>query len=159
MILASATIFLISGCFGGKPYVDVQSKEYATLEIVYTGDVSGSYIVYVQDLSKGCKEAVSLGRIDADNNTHTKTVKIPVEVPLWISANYIERFLTDSYTDTKIFLLTPEENKHYVVSYMRKDLSFLNTISDFDVYTLEGNKKVDVVPSRLHTFDAATECQ
>jgi len=156
-----ALSLLLTGC-GVKPYVDVDvdSKEYALLQLEYKGDVSsGRYITYIRDYSKGCKDTIMLGQVSVDKGASSKVVKIPVEQPLWISVNYVENGLSSSYSDTSIFVLTPEKNKRYVVDYMRKDIDFSHAVSDFDIYMLEGDVKVDISPSRTHTFNEARECQ
>ena len=46
-------------------------------------------------------------------------------------------------------MLTPEKNRHYIVEYMRKDISFFETMSDFDIYMQDGDKKMDIPASRI----------
>ena len=151
-------VLLLTGC-GVKPYVDTDAKDFATLQLTYKGDVtSGDYITYLRDFSNGCKVSVLLGEVTVDQEHSSRSVKIPVEQPLWISANYVESGFNSSYRDNKMFVLTPEKGKHYVVSYIRKDLDFFNTISDFDFYMLEGEQKVDIPSSRAHVY-SEKECK
>lgn len=157
MIVMSMMALLLAGC-GVKPYVDVQSDDYATLQLIYKGDAPGSFIVYIEDFSNGCKKAVQLGKVVADKNTRTKSVKIPVEVPLWMSVNYVENSFNSSYADTEMFVLTPEKNKHYVVDYMRKEIDFFNSIGDLDVYMIEEGEQKKIPTSRKRAFKSALEC-
>ena len=162
-LLFLASIFvglLLTGCGGAKPYVDVTTSDYATLELTSKTDTNGigeSLTVYIEHSS--CTDPKKLGKVETGMNTSSRTIKIPVDKPLWIGVRYEYAMIYDSATFADNFVLTPEKNKHYVVKYVSKDLSFTQALRGADIYMLEDGKKVDIPNSRLHTYGPADRCK
>lgn len=162
-LLFIASVFvalLLTGCGGVKPYVDVTTSDYATLQLTSTTDTNGigeDLTVYIDYLN--CTDSVELGKVETEINTPSRIIKIPVEKPLWINVRYVYQILYDSATYTDTFVLTPEKNKHYVVKYVSKDLSFTQALRDIDVFMLENGKPVDIPSSRIRGFSYAKECK
>jgi hypothetical protein len=162
LLFGSAMIaLLLAGC-GTRPYVDVESKEYATLQLIPKSETmifTDDYYAIIEDFSKGCEDRVVLGKVATDSDTPSRVVKIPVEKPLLITAYYRISDLNTDYTEYSRFILTPEKNRHYIVEYMKKEISFFQTISDFDVYMQEGDKKLKISDSRMRAFSREDECR
>jgi len=151
---------LFSGC-GAKPYVDTKSDDYATFQLVPKSETlifTDDYYAYITDFSKGCHKDEFLGVIKTDSDTPSRVAKIPAGKPLIIKANYTITSNNSTYTEYDLFLLTPEKHKDYVVEYVRKDVSFFKTVSDFYVYEKDGNKEVEIPKSRIRNFDYEREC-
>ena len=163
LFFGAVAAFVLTGC-GAKPYVDTDAKEYATFQIVPHSETlifTDDYYALIDDYSKGCSESKTLGIVETDSDTPSRVVKLPVGKPMLIGVYYKIEALdnSSSYTEYTKYVLTPRKDKHYVVSYVRKDLSFFETMSDFDIYMEEGDKKVDVPASDVREFDWATECK
>lgn len=166
LFLVSAIIALLfSGC-GLKPYVDVTSKDYATLQLVPKSKTlifKDDYYANITDFSDGCDynhDKSYLGAVKTDSDTPSRVVKIPSEKPLLINANYVVESNGNTYVEYNVFLLTPKKNKNYIVEYVKKDLGlFKGTISDFYVYEKVGDKEVKIPKSRIvRSFDYSKEC-
>lgn len=164
LFLGAVLALLLTGC-GAKPYVDVKSDDYATLQLVPNSKtlmMTDEYGAHIFDYTKGCdfdQDNDYLGLIETDSDTPSRVVKIPVETPQIIKVYYTDEGLNSSHTIYTMYVLTPEKNKHYVVNYMRKEIDFFNTLSEFDVYVQDGDKKVDVPSSRLREYNYEQECK
>jgi hypothetical protein len=142
---------LLAGC-GARPYVDVKSGDYATLQLVPKSETvifTDDFYVFIDDFSKGCDDIGEMGIVKTDSDTKSRVVKLPVDKPLRLSAYYKIESFNETYKEYTQFMLTPEKNRHYIVEYMRKDISLFETMSDFDVYMQEGDKKMDIPASRI----------
>ena len=151
LFVGTILALVLSGC-GAKPYVDVTSKDYATLQLVPKSKTlifSDDYYAFIDDMSKGCDGIDPMGMIMTDSDTPSRVVKLPVEKPLRITVDYRIESGNSVYTEYMQFMLVPEKNRHYVVEYMRKDVGLFETMSDFDVYMQEGDKKLDVPSDRI----------
>lgn len=158
---AIAMALMLTGCGGIKPYVDVKSGDYATLQLIpTTGNQAfpDEYYALINDNSKRC-DAVYLGGVETDSNTPSRTVKIPTEKPIIIKAVYLMESFNSRNTELTTFELIPEKNKHYVVEYLQKDVDMFNTISDFHIYMKEGDKKVEISSERLRDYNHGRECK
>ncbi len=164
LVFGVILVLLLTGC-GAKPYVDVKSDDYATLQLVPKSEtliMKDEYGAHIFDYTKGCdfdNDRDYLGLIETDSDTPSRIVKIPVETPQIIKVYYTDEGINSSHTIYTMYVLTPEKSKHYVVEYMRKEIDFFNTLSEFDVYTQEGNKTVDVPGSRLREYNYEVECK
>ena len=160
LVLTSILALLLTGCNSAKPYVDVKSSDYATFKLVpKTSKTFGTLDAYIDDYSLGCKKAVRLGMIETGPKSESRTIKLPVDRPIWIRVNFESSGYSSSQLDSKIFVLTPEKDKEYVVVYILKDLSFTQTISDFDVHMVEDGTIVDIPSSRIRDFNYVKECK
>lgn len=159
-----AMVMALTGC-GAKPYVDVKSEDYATLQLVPKSEtliIKDDYGAHLFDYSKGCdfdQDDDYVGSIITDSDTPSRVVKIPVDMPQIIKVYYTDEGINSSHTIYTMYLLTPEKNKHYVINYMRKEIDFFNTLSEFDVYEQDGDKKLDVPSSRLRAYNYEQECK
>lgn len=153
--------FFLTGC-GAKPYVDVTTKDYATLQLVPKSETlifTDDYYAFFYQHTKGCKNDISLGMLSTDSDTPSRIIKIPVEIPLQINLNYKIESGNSTYIEYSNFLLTPEKNRHYIFEYARKDRGlFERTLSEFDAYIEEDGKMVRIDSSRIRNFDPDKEC-
>jgi len=162
-LLFSAIVFvlLLTGC-GAKPYVDVTTKDYATLQLVPKSETlifTDDYYAFFYKHTKGCKNDVSLGVLTTDSDTPSRIIKIPVEEPLQVNVNYRIESGNSTYIEYANFILTAEKNRHYVFEYARKDRGlFEKTLSEFDAYIMEDGKMTRIDPSRIRNFDPTKEC-
>lgn len=154
-------VLVLTGC-GAKPYVDVTSKEFATLQLVPKSETlifADDYYAFLSKHTKGCKNDVDLGILETDSDTPSRIIKIPVNEPLQINVNYRIESGNSTYTEYANFLLTAEKNRHYVFEYAKKDLGlFKGTLSEFDAYIMENGKMTRIDPSRIRNFDPEKEC-
>ena len=69
---------LLAGC-GARPYVDVASKDYATLQLVPKSETmifTDDFYVFIDDFSKGCDDIGKMGIVKTDSDTNSRVVKI-----------------------------------------------------------------------------------
>lgn len=163
-LLFFVTVFialLLSGC-GIKPYVDVTSKDYATLQLVPKSETlifADDYYAIIEDFSKGCKDSVMLGMVMTDSDTPSRIVKLPVKKPLLITTKYVVTSGNSTFTDYTQFVLTPEKNRDYIVEYVKTDVDFFQTTSDFHTYMKKGKEILDIPSSSIRSFSHARECR
>jgi len=161
---AIITALLLTGC-GAKPYVDVKSNEYATLQLIPKSEtlfIKDEYGAHLFDYSKGCDfddDRDYVGSIKTDSDTPSRIVKIPVDTPQIIKVYYEVDNLDSTHTTYTMLLLTPEKNKHYVIEYVRKDIDFFHELREFDIYMQEGKDKIDVPIERVRQYDYEAECK
>ena len=152
---------VLTGC-GAKPYVDVTSKDYATLQLVPKSETlifTDDYYAFLYKHTKGCKNDVELGIVTTDSDTPSRIIKIPVNEPLQINLNYRIESGNSTYIEYANFLLSAEKNRHYVFEYTRKDMGlFKETLSEFDAYIMENGKMIRIDPKRIRNFDPTKEC-
>ncbi len=160
-ISAFVLTLLLTGC-GAKPYVDVTTKDYATLQLVPKSETlvfTDDYYAFFYKHTKGCKNDVSLGILETDSDTPSRIIKIPVNEPLQVNVNYRIDSGNSTYIEYANFLLTAEKNRHYIFEYARKDLGlFKGTLSEFDAYIMEDGKMIRIDPKRIRNFDPTKEC-
>ena len=162
VFLGSVVIaLLLTGC-GVKPYVDVTSDEYATLQLIPKSETlifSDDYYCIIEDYSKGCKDSVMLGLVMTDSDTPSRVVKLPVKKPLLITAKYVVTSGNSTFTDYTQFILTPEKKRDYIVEYVKTDVDFFRTTSDFHTYMKKGGKVLDIPDANIHSFSYAKDCK
>ncbi len=160
ILLSLSILTLFLGC-GVKRYEDVKSKNYATLQLVPKSETlifADDYYAILYDISKGCKEPVTLGIIETDSDTPSRVAKIPVEKPLRIYLAYVVESGNSTYTEYTNYVLKPQKNKHYIFEYAKKEISFFKTLSEYDAYMKEGEQILRIPPERLSDYDEK-ECQ
>lgn len=156
-----AVVLLFSGC-GVKTYVDVKSKNYATLQLVPKSETlifTDDYFAILYDISKGCKNGVTLGIVETDSDTPSKKVKIPAEKKLRIYVGYRVESGNSTYTEYTNYVLKPEKGKHYVFEYAKKEISFFKTLSEFDAYMMEGEKIAPIPSKRIKNYTDSKDCK
>lgn len=157
------TALLLTGC-GARPYVDVKSNDYATLQLIPKSEtliLKDDYGAHIYDYSKGCDFDYGedyMGTVKTDSDTPSRIVKIPVETPQMIKVFYVTDNFDSQHTTLMSVVLIPEKNKHYVIEYVKKEIDFFHELSEFDIYTKEGKEKVDVPRTRVRNFDYKAEC-
>jgi len=162
-VLLNTIVFalILAGC-GAKPYVDVTTKDYATLQLVPKSKTlifTDDYYAFFYKHTPGCKNDIDLGFIETDSDTPSRIIKIPVNEPLQINVNYRIESGNSTYTEYANFLLTPEKSKHYIFEYARKERGlFESALSEFDAYMMEDGKIIRIHPSRIRNFDPTKEC-
>ncbi|PHR58083.1 MAG: hypothetical protein COA44_04030 [Arcobacter sp.] len=157
ILIAIALIF--SGC-GVKTYVDIKSKNYATLQLIPKSETlifTDDYYTILYDISKGCKNSVTLGAVETDSDTPSRIVKIPVEKKLRIHLAYKVESGNSTYTEYTNYVLKPKKGKHYIFEYAKKEISFFKTLSEFDAYMMEGKEIVRIPSKRIGNYD--DECK
>ncbi len=160
--IITITILLLFGGCGIKPYVDVTSKEYATLQLIPKSKTlifTDDYYAIIEDYSKGCEKEKMLGVVMTDSDTPSRIVKLPVDVPLKINVNYRIESGNSSFTDYTTFILTPEAGREYIVEYVRKEISMFETKSDYFTYMRYNGKAMDIPKERIRSFSMAQECR
>jgi hypothetical protein len=160
----SAIIFVLflTGC-GAKPYVDVTTKDFATLQLVPKSETllfTDDYYAFFYQHTKGCKNDIPLGVLTTDSDTPSRIIKIPVNKPLQVNVNYRIESGNSVYTEYANFILVPEKNRHYIFEYARKDRGlFERALSEFDAYIMDDGKMIRIDPSRIRNFDPSKECE
>lgn len=152
LLLGVLIALSLSGCV--KLYKDVKTDEYATYQMSTKGEPvywNDSYYVNIYDFSKGCNNMVELGLISAGFGSSSDIVKLPVEVPLLFKVTYLMNQGNNQYRETTNFILTPENGKHYIVEYEKKEVDGA-VKSDYHVYTKNGGKSTDIPDTRIRDF-------
>jgi hypothetical protein len=153
LLIGAMMAMLLSGC--AKLYTDVKSDKYATFQMVTKGESfswNDNYKVNIYDYTDGCKGMTDLGLVYTSGAGPTDVVKLPVEKPLLFKVVYLENRGANQYIDYTNFVLTPEQNRHYVVEYERKEVDG-EMVTSFYVFMQKGNKAFDIPSNRIRDFN------
>lgn len=147
------TVLMFTGCMK-KAYQDVTSKEYATFQMTTKGKPfywNDDYTVFIYDYSNGCKNMPELGLIYTYGEGPTDIAKLPVDAPLLFKVRYNTNKGAGQNIDYTNFVLTPENNKHYVVEYSKKENDGrLHT--EYNVYIQKGEESIPIPDSKIREF-------
>lgn len=166
IILAVIAAFALTGCFT-KPYVDVKTNNYATIQLVPESETllfADEYYAFLRDYrilrsKKECDyDNSSLGMIETDSDTPSRIAKITAEKPILLNVNYTVHSGNSTFTEYTNIWLRPAKHRHYVVVYKKKSINLFRSVSDFSVYEKRGKKRVRVPSSRVATFDYDKAC-
>jgi len=158
MLIATVMMaFMLSGCV--KLYKDVQTEQYATLQMVTKGESfwwNDSYTVNIYDYSQGCQNMLELGLVGAQGAGPTDVVKIPVETPLLLKIKYSINKGANLYVDYINVVLNAEDKKHYIVEYKKEEVDGEDS-TEYNFYMQSGDKYSEIPGARIRTFNAR-EC-
>lgn len=166
IILAVIAAFGLTGCFT-KPYVDVTTNNYATIQLVPESKTllfSDEYYAFLRDYNilrskKECDyDNSSLGIIETDSDTPSRVAKIEAEKPILLNVNYTVKSGNSTFTEYTNIWLRPAKHRDYIVVYKKKSINLFRSVSDFAVYEKRGNRRVRVPSSRVATFDYDKVC-
>jgi hypothetical protein len=166
IVLAVIAAFALTGCFT-KPYVDVKTNNYATIQLVPESETllfKDEYYAFLRDYrilrsKKECDyDNSNLGIIETDSDTPSRIAKITAEKPILLNVNYTVRSGQSTFTEYTNIWLRPAKHRHYIVVYKKKSINLFRSVSDFAVYEKRGNKRVRVPSSRVATFDYDKAC-
>lgn len=154
------TILFFISC-GPRAYVDVKSKDYATLQLIpdsKMGVFSDTFYTIIQEYSTDCANMKELGYLTTKSDQESKIIKIPAEKLLLLKAGYpgFLAFGSPQIPDID-FVLKPKKNMHYIVRYVHDSLK-RNVPGDFYVYMQDGERTLDIPRDRLRNFNAR-ECK
>jgi len=160
LLIFGVIALLLSGCT--KDYVDVKSNNYATVQLVPQSKTllfSDDYYAFIYDYSKGCQGEEELGILETDSDTPSRIAKIPINKPLRFAVYYRVQSGNSTYKEFTSFILKPQKYANYKIKYEKKDLNLFRSVSDFNVYMKQGNKRMQVPNSRIREFNYEKECQ
>jgi len=165
-LLLLGALLLLTGCIN-KPYVDTTSSNFATLQLIPNSKtlifkdryyaLFYDYKNYMAEKCKGSKKS-SLGILETNSDTPSKIVKIKAGTPILISANYQVRSGNSTSTEYTQIVLNPQKNKNYVIQYSKKSINLFRSVSDFNVYTRNGNKISKIPDSKIRNL-GKKECR
>ncbi len=163
ILLGLLAVLVFAGC-GARPYADVKSQDYATMQLEPHSStllISDNYYANIFDETNGCKEENNLGQVFTDSDTPSRVVKLPVDKWLLIAVFYDVKQFNNGVSDRywTRFMLKPEKGKHYVIAFVKKDVGFFDSVENFDVYMEEDGKKLDVPAKSLWKFDPKVDCK
>lgn len=151
LLFSTILVLLFSGCTLPKAYVNVDSKDAATLQLIpksKTLIIKDYLVANISDYSKGCQKMVDLGVLGTDSDTPSVIVKLPAEKSLLVKVKYY----TDNIIETTDFVLRTEKKKNYIIEYVKKEVKG-KTRTDFYVYMKDGKKNIDIPEKRLRDFN------
>ncbi len=165
-LLLVIALFVLSGCYS-KPYIDVKTKSYATVQLVPDSKTllfKDTYRTFITDYKKmkskpKCKGDGALGQVATDSDTPSRLVKVPSDKELLFNVEYIIRSGNSTSTEYTKFVLTPQKHKNYVILYQKKNLSLFKSVSDFSILERRGNRLVSVPKSRLKSYSYEKDCR
>lgn len=154
LLLGVVLALSLTGCV--KLYKDVKSDEFATYQMNTKGEPfywNDSYYVTIYDFSNGCNDLDELGLISAGFGSSSDVVKLPIGRPLLFKVTYLMNKGNNQFRDNTNFILTPENGKHYIVEYEKKEVDG-DVIGQYYVYMKNGEKVLDIPDSRIQPFKA-----
>lgn len=154
LLTAALAAFTFTGCF--KIYKDVQTPEYATLQLMTKGEpFSWTDVVRANlfDYSKGCSDMVDLGWMGTRSTEPGEIAKIPADIPLLLKISYEENKGRNQYIEYIDVILTPEKKNNYIVEY-EKEVIEDKTHTKFNFYTKKGEKMYSIPEERIHEFNS-----
>ena len=166
ILLFTIAVFALTGCFS-KPYVDVKTPEYATVQLVPDSETlifKDTYRVFITDYNQmkskpQCKGGGALGHVETDSDTPSRAFKVPSDKALLFNAEYVVQSGNSTFTEYTMFVLTPQKYKEYVIIYQKKNLNLFKSVSDFSILEKRGDKLFPVPESRIRTYSPQKECK
>jgi len=167
VLLAVIGMFMLTGCFN-KPYVDVKTSNYATIQLVPESKTllfKDDYYAFIRDYKifrskKECDYSnADLGIIETNSDTPSRVAKVTAEKPILINANYRVQSGQSTFTEYTNIVLRPAKHRNYIVVYKKKSLNLFRSVSDFAIYEKRGNRRVSVPSSRILSFNADKDCK